>query len=105
MLVRPGASIPADGIVEEGQSDLNESMITGESIPVKKVPGSKVIVGTLNGSGSLRVRASMVAEQIALAGIMRLVRETQQSKSKTQILADKAAGWLFYSAIGVPLRT
>jgi P-type Cu2+ transporter len=105
MLVRPGASIPADGIVEEGQTGLNESMITGESIPVKKVLGSKVIAGSLNGSGSLRVRVSAVGEQTALAGIMRLVREAQQSKSKTQILADKAAGWLFYSAIGVALRT
>jgi Cu2+-exporting ATPase len=103
VLVRPGASIPADGIVEEGESDVNESMITGESLPVKKTPGAKVIAGTINGSGSLRVRVSAVGEQTALAGIMRLVREAQQSKSRTQILADKAAGWLFYLAIGVAL--
>ena len=102
-LVRPGASIPADGVVEDGESDVNESMITGESNPVKKTPGSKVIAGTINGSGSLRVRVSAVGEQTALAGIMRLVREAQQSKSRTQILADKAAGWLFYLAIGVAL--
>ena len=105
VLVRPGAIIPADGVVEDGESDVNESMITGESLPVKKVPGSKVIAGTINGSGSLRVRVSAVGEQTALAGIMRLVREAQQSKSRTQILADKAAGWLFYLAIGVALIT
>ena len=103
VLVRPGASIPADSVVEEGESDVNESMITGESLPVKKVPGAKVIAGTINGSGSLRVQVSAVGEQTALAGIMRLVREAQQSKSRTQILADKAAGWLFYLAIGVAL--
>jgi P-type Cu2+ transporter len=102
VLVRPGASIPADGVVEEGESDINESMITGESAPVK-VKGSKVIAGTINSSGSLRVRVSAVGEQTALAGIMRLVKEAQQSKSRTQILADKAAGWLFYLALGVAL--
>ncbi len=103
VLVRPGASIPADGIVEDGESDVNESMVTGESAPVKKTPSAKVIAGTINGSGSLRVRVTAVGEQTALAGIMRLVREAQQSKSRTQILADKAAGWLFYVAIGVAL--
>ncbi|MCI0610841.1 MAG: heavy metal translocating P-type ATPase, partial [Anaerolineae bacterium] len=103
VLVRPGASVPADGIVEEGESDVNESMITGESLPVKKDAGSKVIAGMINGSGSLRVRVAAVGDQTALAGIMRLVREAQQSKSRTQILADKAAGWLFYLAIGVAL--
>ncbi|HLO18760.1 MAG TPA: copper-translocating P-type ATPase [Anaerolineales bacterium] len=105
VLVRPGASIPADGVVEEGTSNVNESMITGESKPVKKTPGAKVIAGTLNGDSSLRVRVSATGEQTALAGIMRLVREAQQSKSKTQILADKAAGWLFYLAIGVAILT
>ena len=103
VLVRPGASIPADGVVDEGESNVNESMITGESRPVKKVPEDKVIAGTINGSGSLRVRVSAVGEQTTLAGIMRLVQEAQQSKSRTQILADKAAGWLFYLAIGVAL--
>ena len=105
VLVRPGASIPADGVVREGESDVNEAMITGESLPVKKIPDAKVIAGTINGSGSLRVQVSAVGEATALAGIMRLVREAQQSKSKTQILADKAAGWLFYLAIGVALLT
>ena len=103
VLVRPGASVPADGEVVEGESDVNEAMITGESLPVKKVRGAKVIAGTINGSGSLRVRVSAVGEKTALAGILRLVREAQQSKSRTQILADKAAGWLFYLALGVAL--
>jgi Cu2+-exporting ATPase len=105
VLVRPGASVPADGIVMDGKSDVNESMITGESAPVKKVINSKVIGGTINGSGSLRVRVSATGEATALAGIMRLVREAQGSKSNTQILADKAAGWLFYLAVGVAVLT
>jgi Cu2+-exporting ATPase len=105
VLVRPGASVPADGVVEDGTSDVNESMITGESKSVKKTVGAKVIAGTINGDSSLRVRVSAVGEQTALAGIMRLVRDAQQSKSKTQILADKAAGWLFYLAIGVAVLT
>ena len=103
VLVRPGASVPADGEVVEGESDVNEAMITGESLPLNKVPGTKVIAGTINGSGSLRVRVTAVGEKTALAGIMRLVCEAQQSKSRTQILADKAAGWLFYLALGVAL--
>ncbi len=94
VLVRPGASVPADGEVQEGESDVNEAMITGESMPVKKVPGDQVIAGTINGDGSLRVRVTATGDQTALAGIMRLVEQAQQSKSNTQILADKAAGWL-----------
>jgi P-type Cu2+ transporter len=105
VLVRPGASVPADGVVEDGESDVSEAIITGESKPVKKTVGAKVIAGTINGDGSLRVRVSATGEQTALAGIMRLVREAQQSKSRTQILADKAAGWLFYLAIGVAALT
>ncbi|OGO39500.1 MAG: copper-translocating P-type ATPase, partial [Chloroflexi bacterium RBG_16_56_8] len=105
VLVRPGASVPADGEVEEGESDVNEAMITGESQPVKKRRGDKVIGGTINGEGSLRVRVSAIGDETALAGIMRLVREAQQSKSRTQILADKAAGWLFYLAVGVAILT
>jgi len=99
VLVRPGASLPADGVVEEGESQINESMLTGESKPVKKSPGEKVIAGTLNGEGSLRVRVNATGEQTALAGIMRLVAQAQQSRSRTQVLADKAAGWLFYTAL------
>ena len=105
VLVRPGASIPADGEVQEGESDVNEAMITGESMPVKKTPNSKVITGTINGEGSLRVKVTATGDQTALAGIMRLVEQAQKSKSNTQILADKAAGWLFYIALGVAAVT
>lgn len=105
VLVRPGTSIPADGQVAEGQSDVNEAMITGESKPVDKKPGAQVIAGSINGEGSLRVRVTALGEQTALAGIMRLVREAQQSKSQTQVLADKAAGWLFYIAVSTAILT
>jgi P-type Cu2+ transporter len=105
VLVRPGASIPADGEVESGDSDVNEAMITGESRPVKKEPGDEVIAGAINGDGSLRVRITATGDETALAGIMRLVEQAQQSKSRTQILADKAAGWLFFIAITVAVIT
>jgi Cu2+-exporting ATPase len=105
VLVRPGASVPADGLVEEGGSDVNEAMITGESKPVAKGPGDQVIGGTINGDGSLRVRVTATGDNTALAGIMRLVEQAQQSKSQTQVLADKAAGWLFYIAVGVAVIT
>jgi len=105
MLVRPGASVPADGIVEEGDSDVEESMITGESKPVSKEPGDEVIGGTINGDGSLRVRVGATGEETTLAGIMRLVEEAQQSKSQTQVLADRAAGWLFYVALAAAVVT
>jgi Cu2+-exporting ATPase len=105
VLVRPGASVPADGEVEDGHSDVNEAMITGESKPVEKNPGDKVIGGTINGDGSLRVRVTATGDETALAGIMRLVEQAQQSKSNTQILADRAAGWLFYIALAVAAVT
>ncbi|MEO1289181.1 MAG: copper-translocating P-type ATPase, partial [Chloroflexota bacterium] len=105
VLVRPGASVPADGEIIEGESKLNEAMITGESKPVSKSVGDEVIAGTINGDGSLRIRITATGDNTALAGIMRLVNEAQQSKSETQILADKAAGWLFYLAISVALIT
>jgi Cu2+-exporting ATPase len=105
VLVRPGASVPADGVVEEGDSDVNEAMITGESKPVSKEPGDEVIGGTVNGDGSLRVRIGATGEETTLAGIMRLVEEAQQSTSRTQVLADRAAGWLFYVAVGAAAVT
>jgi Cu2+-exporting ATPase len=80
-------------------------MITGESRPVKKAPGARIIAGTINGDGSLRVRITATGDETALAGIMRLVEEAQQSKSRTQLLADRAAGWLFYVALGVAAIT
>ena len=103
--MRPGASIPADGVVEDGELDVNELTITGESRPVKKRPGDRVIGGTINGDGSLRVTVSATGAETALAGIMRLVEQAQQSKSRTQVLADRAAGWLFYAALGVAILT
>lgn len=105
VLVRPGASAPADGEVIEGSSDVNEAMITGESRPVRKEPGHKVIAGTVNGDGSLRIRVSATGENTALSGIMRLVQEAQNSKSATQVLADRAASWLFYLAVAAALIT
>jgi len=105
VLVRPGSGVPADGVVEEGNSDVSEALVTGESKPVSKEPGAHVIAGTINGDGSLRVRVTATGDETALAGIMRLVEQAQQSKSNTQILADKAAGWLFYVALGVATIT
>lgn len=78
VLVRPGANVPADGVVEEGDSNVDESMITGESKPVSKEPGNEVVGGTINGDGSLRVRITATGEETALAGIMRLVEDAQQ---------------------------
>lgn len=105
VLVRPGAQVPADGRIEEGSSQINESMITGESRPVGKHPGEEVIAGTINGSGSLRVRVMRIGEQTMLAGIMRLVAEAQQSRSRAQALADRAAFWLTFAALGVAIIT
>jgi len=100
VLVRPGAAIPADGVVVDGRSDVNEAMITGESRPVTKEVDDKVIAGTVNtGNSSLRVRVTAVGDDTALSGIMRLVAEAQASKSETQLLADKAASFLFYAAV------
>ncbi len=105
LLVRPGTTIPADGEVDEGESSVNEAMITGESKPAAKAPGAHVIGGSINGDGSLRVLVTATGDQTALAGIMRLVDQAQQSKSRTQILADRASGWLFYVALGVAALT
>ncbi len=99
VLVRPGAAVPADGVVREGSTDVNESMITGESRPVRKAPGGKVIAGTVNGSGSLRVEVTGTGEKTALAGIMRLVAQAQSSRSRAQALADRAAFLLTIVAI------
>ena len=100
VLVRPGAGIPADGVVREGRSAVDESMLTGESRPVDKEPGARVVAGTVNGSGSLRVEITGTGEETALAGIMRLVSEAQTSRSRAQALADRAAFWLTWVAIG-----
>ncbi len=105
ILVRPGASIPADGIVREGNSAVNEAMITGESRPVEKKPGDKVIAGTVNSAGSLRVEVTGTGEQTALAGIMRLVAQAQSSRSRAQALADRAAFSLTVIAIAAAAIT
>lgn len=105
VLVRPGASVPIDGQVVKGESKVNESIVTGESKPVSKAIDDKVIGGTINGDGSLQVKVTATGDDTTLAGIMRLVNDAQNSKSKTQILADRAAGWLFYIAVGSAILT
>ncbi len=105
LLVRPGASVPADGTVRSGTSTVNESMITGESAPVAKAPGVGVIAGTINGTGALRVEVTGTGDATALAGIMRLVADAQASRSRAQALADRAAYWLTFIALGAGVTT
>ena len=105
VLVRPGAGVPADGIVRQGTSTVNESMITGESQPVEKREGVTVIAGTINGAGSLRVEVTGTGERTALAGIMRLVAQAQTSRSRAQALADRAAFILTLVALGSGVLT
>ena len=100
VLIRPGAGVPADGIVRQGSSTVNESMITGESQPVEKREDVMVIAGTINGAGSLRVEVTGTGERTALAGIMRLVEQAQTSRSRAQALADRAAFILTLVALG-----
>ena len=99
LLVRPGAKIAVDGVVEEGESDVDESMVTGESLPVHKAPGSQVVGATINANGTLRVRATKVGADTALAQIVKLVQQAQNSKAPGQRLADKAAFWLVFVAL------
>jgi len=105
VLVRPGQSVPADGMVIAGESDMNESVLTGESRPVHKAPDAKLIAGTTNGAGSLRVRITGTGDRTALAGIMRLVEQAQSSRSRAQALADRAAFWLTWVALGAGVVT
>ena len=105
VLVRSGGRVPADGEVVEGAAELDESMITGESRPVAKGPGSRVVAGTVSTDSSIRIRIDAVGEATALAGIQRLVTEAQTSKSRAQALADRAAGLLFYVALAAGIVT
>jgi Cu2+-exporting ATPase len=105
VLVRPGQSIPADGEVESGESEVNEAVLTGESRPVGKRPGEPVIAGSVNGTGALRLRITGTGEQTALAGIMRLVAQAQASRSRAQALADRAALWLTVVALAAGAAT
>ncbi len=105
VLVRPGSSLPADGQVVRGESYVNEAIITGESKPIPKKPGDQVIAGSLNEDGSLRVKVENVAGDTILAGIMRLVEKAQTSRSRTQILADKAAFYLTIVALSAAIIT
>ncbi len=105
LLIRPAARIPADGVVQSGRSSVNEAMITGESRPVDKDEGDRVIAGTVNGHGSLRIAVTGTGEKTALAGIMRLVEQAQASRSRAQALADRAAFFLTFVAIAAGAAT
>ncbi|HWV58397.1 MAG TPA: heavy metal translocating P-type ATPase [Longimicrobiales bacterium] len=105
VLVRPGESVPADGVIRQGRSDIDQSMLTGESRPVPKAEGDEVAAGTINGAGSLRVVVTGTGEQTKLSGIMRLVAEAQRSRSRAQHLADRAAQLLTGVAIAAGVVT
>ncbi len=105
VVVRPGARVPADGVVVQGGADFDESMITGESRPVRRETGAQVVAGTVATDSGVRVRVTAVGEHTALAGIQRLVADAQHSPSHAQLLADRAAGWLFWFALGAGVLT
>ena len=105
VLVKPGGKIPTDGVVIEGISDVNESVATGESKPVLKKQGSEVIAGTINGDGTLQIKVTNIGEKTFLAGVMRLVTEAQASKSRLQMLSDRAAYYLTIIAVVVGSAT
>jgi Cu2+-exporting ATPase len=99
LLIRPGARVPVDAVVEEGESEVDESTVTGESMPVSKSPGSELVGATINRNGTLRARATRVGADTALARIVKLVQEAQNSKAPGQRLADRAAFWLVVVAL------
>lgn len=105
VLVRPGAAVPVDGEVVEGDSEVNESLLTGESAAVARAVGASVVAGSINGAGALTVRVTRLGADTALAGIMKLVADAQASKGSVQVLADKAAALLFYVALGAAVIT
>jgi P-type Cu2+ transporter len=99
LLIKPGARVPVDAVVEEGTSDVDESVVTGESLPVSKAPGVELIGGSINKNGTLRARATRVGSDTALAQIVKMVQEAQSSKAPGQQLADRAAFWLVFVAL------
>ncbi|OZV77197.1 copper-translocating P-type ATPase [Micromonospora echinospora] len=105
VLVRPGGRVPADGSVVEGGAEMDESMITGESRPVPRSTGDRVVAGTVATDAAIRVRVAAVGEDTALAGIQRLVTQAQQSSGRAQVLADRFAAWLFYVATATAVAT
>jgi Cu2+-exporting ATPase len=105
VIVRPGGSVPADGVIVDGAAEMNESMVTGESRPVRRSVGDAVVAGTVATDSGLRVKVTAVGDDTALAGIQRLVTEAQNSSSRAQRLADRAAGWLFWFALGAGIVT
>lgn len=105
ILIKPGEKVPADGLVVEGESYLNESMLTGESKPVKKEKHDKVIGGSVNGNGSIKVKVLSTGKDSYLNKVITMVQEAQKTKSKTQHLADRAAKWLTFIALGIGLTT
>jgi len=105
VIIKPGEKIPADGLVIEGSSSVNESMLTGESVPVKKEVDTKVIAGSINGDGALRIKATGVGKDSYLNKVINLVSDAQAAKSNTQNLADKVAKWLTFIAIAVGIGT
>lgn len=105
VLVKPGEKIPIDGLVFDGRSAVNESMITGESVPVEKESGDEIIGGSINGEGILKFKVNRVGAETFLSQVIKMVREAQASKSKTQRLADTAAKWLFYIAVTAGVLT
>lgn len=105
VIVRPGASVPADGIITEGSASMDESMITGESVSVRRERGDKVVAGTVATDSGLRVEVTAIGDDTTLAGISKLVADAQASSSHAQRLADRAAGWLFWFALGAAVIT
>jgi Cu2+-exporting ATPase len=105
ILIKPGEKVAADGIIIEGDSYLNESMLTGESKPMQKIKGDKLIAGSLNGNGSMKIKVSHGAKDSYLSQVIKLVQDAQRSKSKTQLLADRAAQWLTLIAIVAGIST
>ena len=104
MLVRAGGRVPADGVIIDGEAELDESMITGESRPVSKHSSDRVVAGTVSTDSAIRVRIDAVGDDTALAGIQRLVEEAQASQSRAQALADRFAALLFYVALAAAPR-